>query len=66
MGKIRDLIKKIGDTKGTFHKMMGTTKDRNRIDLTEAEDIQKRWQKYTEELHSTGNSTILCNGLYGK
>ena len=45
---------------------MGLIKDRNGMDLTEAEDIKKRWQKYTEELYSTENSTILCNGLYGK
>ena len=45
MGKTRDLFKKIGDTKGTFHAKMGTIKDRNGMDLTEAEDIKKRWQK---------------------
>ena len=50
MGKTRDLIKKIRDTKGIFHAKMGTIKDRNGRDLTEAEDIKKRWQKYTEEL----------------
>ena len=50
MGKTRDLIKKIRDTKGTFHAKMGTIKDRNGIDLTEAEDIKKRWHEYTEEL----------------
>ena len=50
MGKIRDLFKKIRDTKGTFHAKIGTIKDRNGIDLTEAEDIKKRWQEYTEEL----------------
>ena len=48
MGKTRDLFKKIRDTKGTFHAKMGTTKDRNGMDLTEAEDIKKRWQEYTE------------------
>ena len=48
MGKTRDLFKKIGDTKGTFHAKMGTIKDRNGMDLTEAEDIMKRWQEYTE------------------
>ena len=48
MGKTRDLFKKIRDTKGTFHAKMGTVKDRNGMDLTEAEDIKKRWQKYTE------------------
>ena len=50
MGKIRDLFKKSRDTKGTFHAKMGSIKDRNGIDLTEAEDI-KRWQQYTEELY---------------
>ena len=48
-GKTRDLFKNIRDTKGTFHAKMGTTKDRNGMDLTEAEDIKKRWQEYTEE-----------------
>ena len=51
MGKTRDLFKKIRDTKGTFHAKMGTIKDRNRMDLTEAKDIKKRWQEYTEELY---------------
>ena len=51
MGKTRDLFKKIRDTKGTFHAKMGSIKDRNGLDLTEAEDIQKRWQEYTEELY---------------
>ena len=51
MGKMRDLFKKIRDTKGTFHTKMGTIKDRNCMDLTEAEDIKKRWQEYTEELY---------------
>ena len=51
MGKTRDLLKKIRDTKGTFHAKMGTIKDRNSRDLTEAEDIKKRWQEYTEELY---------------
>ena len=51
MGKSRDLFKKIRDTKGTSHAKMGTIQDRNCIDLTEAEDIQKRWQEYTEELY---------------
>ena len=50
MGKTRELFKKIRDTKGTFHAKMGTIKDRNSMDLTETEDIKKRWQKYTEEL----------------
>ena len=51
MGKTRDLFKKIRATKGTFHAKMGTIKDRNGRDLTEAEDIKKRWQEYTEELY---------------
>ena len=51
MGNTRDLFKKIRDTKGTFHAKMGSIKDRNGMDLTEAEDIKKRWQKYTEELY---------------
>ena len=51
MGKTRDLFKKIIDTKGTFHAKGGTIKDRNGMDLTEAEDIKKRWQEYTEELY---------------
>ena len=49
-GKTRDLFKQMRDTKGTFHAKMGTIKDRNGMDLTEAEDIKKRWQEYTEEL----------------
>ena len=51
MGKTKDLFKKIRDTKGTFHAKMGLIKDRNGMDLTEAEDIEKRWQEYTEELY---------------
>ena len=51
MGKSRDLCKKIRDTKGTFHAKMGLIKDRNGMDLAEAEDIKKRWQEYTEELY---------------
>ena len=51
MGKTRDLFKKIRATKGTFHAKMGLIKDRNGLDLTEAEDIKKRWQEYTEELY---------------
>ena len=51
MGKTRDLFQKIKDTKGTFHAKIGTIKDRNGMDLTEAEDIKKRWQEYTEELY---------------
>ena len=60
MGKTRDLFKKIRDNKGTFHAKMGSIQDRNDMDLTEAEDIKKRWQEYTEEvykkdLHDPGN-----------
>ena len=59
MGKTRDLVKKIIATKGTFHTKMGTIKDRNGMDLTEAEDIKKRWQEYTElykkDLHDPDN-----------
>ena len=59
MGKTRDFFKKIKDTKGTFHAKMGSIKDRNGMDLTEAEDIKKRWQKYTElykrDLHDPDN-----------
>ena len=51
IGKTRDLFQKIRHTKGTFHAKMGTIKDRNRMDLTEVEDIKKRWQDYTEELY---------------
>ena len=51
MGKTRDLFKKIRDTKGTFHAKMGSIKDRSGMDLTEAADIKKRWQEYTEELY---------------
>ena len=51
MGKTRDLFKKIRDTKGIFHTKMGSIKDRNGMDLTEAEDIKKRWQEYMEELY---------------
>ena len=51
MGKTRDLFKKVRDTKGTFHAKMGSIKDRNAMDLTEAEDIKNRWQGYTEELY---------------
>ena len=54
MGKTRDLLMKIRDTKGTFHAQMGTIKDRNGMDLTGAEDIKKRWQEYREELYKKG------------
>ena len=53
MGKTRDLFKKIRDTKGTFHAKMATVKDRNCKDLTEAEEVKKKWQEYTEELYKT-------------
>ena len=56
MGKTRDLFKKIRDTKGTFHAKMDSIKDRNGRDLTEAEDIKKRWQEYTEELYKKRSS----------
>ena len=51
LGKTRDLFKKIGNTKGIFHAKMGTIKDKNSMDLTEAEDIKKRWQEHTEKLY---------------
>ena len=56
MGKTRDHFKNIRDTKGTFHAKMGTIKDRNGMDLREAEDIKKRWQEYTEELYKNRSS----------
>ena len=63
MGKTRDLFKKIQDTKGTFHAKMSTIKDRNAMDLTEAEDI-KRWQEYTEELYQKDlHDSDNCNGV---
>ena len=66
MGKTRDLFKKIRDTKGIFHAKMGTITDRNGMDLTEAEDIKKRWQAYTEELykkdlHDPDNHDVITN-----
>ena len=68
MGKTRDLFKKIRDTKGTFHAKMGLIKDRNGMDLTEAEDIKKRWQEYTEELykkdlHNPDNHDVVITHL---
>ena len=67
MGKTRDLFKKIRDTKGTFHANMGTLRDRNGIDLTEAEDIKKRWQEYTElykrDLHDPDNHDAVITHL---
>ena len=68
MGKTRDLFKKIRDTKGTFHAKMGSIKARNGMDLTEAEDIKKRWQEYTEDvykkdLHSPDNHNAVITHL---
>ena len=68
MGKTRDLFKKMRDTKGIFHGEMGTIKDRNGMDLTEAEDIKKRWQEYTEELykkdlHDPDNHDVVITDL---
>ena len=57
MGKTRDLLEKIRDTKGQFHSKMGSIKDRNGMDLTAAEDIKKRWQEYTEELYKKKKSS---------
>ena len=59
MGKTRDLFKKIRDTKGTFHAKMGLTKDKNGLDLTEAEDIKKKCQEYTEELYKKVFMTMI-------
>ena len=56
MGKMSDLFKKLEDTKGTFHAKMGSIKDRNGMDLTEAEDIKKKWQEYTEQLYKKRSS----------
>ena len=66
MGKTRDLLKQIRDTKGTFHAKMGLIKDRNGMDLTEAEDIKKRWQEYTEELYKAlvqFNCSVMSNSF---
>ena len=67
MGKTRDLFKKIRDTKGTLHAKMGSIKDRNGMDLTEAEDIKKRWQEYTElykkDLHDPHNHDDVITDL---
>ena len=63
MGKTRDLFNKIRDTKGTFHAKMGLIKDRNGMDLTEAEDIKKRWQEYTGELYKTDHNSDNHNGV---
>jgi len=56
MGKTKDLFKRITDTKGSYHRNMGSIKERNDMDLTEAEDIKKRWQEYTEELYKKKKS----------
>ena len=61
MGMTRDLFKKIRDTKGTFHAKMGSIKDRNGMDLTEAEYIKKRWQEYTEELYKNDLQIIMMD-----
>ena len=63
LGKTRDLVKKIGDTKGTFHAKMGSIKDRNGKDLTKVEEIKKRWQEYTEELYKKGLNDPDNDGL---
>ena len=63
MGKTRDLVKKIRDTKGTFHAKMGSIKDRNGMDLTEAENIKKRWKEYTEELYKNIFTTQIITKL---
>ena len=63
MGKTRDLFKKIRDTKATFHAKMGSIKDRNGMDLTEAEDIKKRWKEYTEELYEKRLSRPMVSSL---
>ena len=63
MGKTRDLFKKTRDTKGTFHGKMGWIKDRNGMDLTEAEDIKKRWQEYTEDLSKQSFMTQIITML---
>ena len=63
MGKMSDLVKKIRDAKGTLHAKMGTIKDRNGMDLTEAVDIKKRWQEYTEDLHDQNNHDGLIANL---
>ena len=66
MGKIRDLFKKIRDTKGTFHAKMGTIKDRNGMELREAEEIKKKWQEYTEELYKIKVLMILIATCCGQ
>ena len=61
MGKTRDLFKKIRDTKGTFHAKMGSIKDKHGVNLTEAEDIKKRWQEYTEELSEKDPDSVITH-----
>ena len=63
MGKTRDLFKKMRDAKGTFHAKMGSINDRNSMDLTEVEDIKKRWQEYTEELHKKDHNSDNHDGV---
>ena len=63
MGKTRDLFKKMRDAKGIFHAKMGTIKDRNGMNLTEAEDIKKRWKEYTEELHTHTHTQIFMTQI---
>ena len=64
MGKTRDLFKEIGDTKGIFHVKMDTIKDRNSKDLTESEEIKKRWQEYTEELYKKGLDDLVTTMMW--
>ena len=64
MGKTRELFKKIGDTKGIFHVKMDTIKDRNSKDLTESEEIKKRWQEYTEELYKKGLDDLVTTMMW--
>ena len=64
MGKTRDLVKKTGDIKGTFHAIKGMIKDRNGKDITEAEEVKKRWQEYTEELYQKGVKTWITMMLW--
>ena len=64
MGKTRYFFKKTGDTKGTFHAKMGTIKDRNSKDLTEAEEIRKQWKNYTKQLHKKGLNDLITMMLW--
>ena len=65
MEKTRDLFKKIRDTKGIFHAKMGSIKDRNVMDLTEAEDIKKRWQEHIEDLHADNHDGVITQTFWG-